>query len=116
MRVAIVVLLAVVSWMIFESILAILVINSKVDAAGSETLVPLRLRVCMRVRDEVLLLLIVIISINPRTMIIFVVRVSWIERKPSLRHFEFVEIFNSTNRHKLIVALRLTLILSECVR
>ncbi len=35
----------VVSKIIFESILAILIINGKVDTAGSETLVPLGLRV-----------------------------------------------------------------------
>ncbi len=38
-------LVVVESGIIFESILAILIIDGKVDAAGSETLVPLGLRV-----------------------------------------------------------------------
>ncbi len=70
----------------------------------------------MRVKVESILLLLVLRSISPRALIfLVVVKVSWIERKPSLSQFDFVEIFYSPNRHKLIVTLKLTLIMSEGV-
>jgi hypothetical protein len=108
------VLWVVVVGRIFESIIAIFIIDSVVDAPRSETLISLGLRVWL---TKVRFIIIINLIRRPWGVILSEDRVvDLIEGLPPLKFFEFIENFNRSYWHKLIVSLRLTLILSKCVR